>query len=1048
MMRLPRVFPEARMKFCPQCRSVHSTHIAECPRDRSPLQLVEELPPGAILRGKYEILSRIGAGGMGEVYRARHLHFDEACAVKLLSLGLMHDPQFVTRFRREALLMRKLNHPHAVRVQDIDELDDGRPFLVMEYVSGRSLEDVIRAGGRLAPARALRIGIGVCDALAAAHALGIVHRDIKPGNVLVTALADGGEAAKVLDFGIARVRHESSLAGTTLTKAGLVVGTPAYMSPEQAQGFTGEKIDGRSDVYSVGALLFEAFTGRQPFVAETPLQVLMAHVSTPAPNAGTLRADLSPAINALLLRAMEKDQQKRFQSAAEMRAALQAALNELDSTAASALRAPEPDTVPPSTPMPDSAITQESPAGTLPWTPSPLPGVHQAAKGPLREAQPTQVVTPTRPIAASQPAAHQPPPAGLPSGGVHQPERPLVSEWELPRQPQQRPASPQRSRSPDDSSRKRRSFFGDLSASFGSWKFKLTVAATLTVLLAAVAINFNVGRNGASGSAAPVNPGGTANPPPANSTPTVPAPPVDPTTTPEGKRVLQLLAEADSLSKRGRFADAGRKLDEAEKLAGPSGPLAASLQAERRSMEQALSAAATLNAKRESDLLSQIAAWRQTGTEESLRQAQAAAERGAGLNGAHAGDFRRAKTEIEGRLGELRLEATRRELNDEAQQLLRAERYGDARAKARDLQAQGGDTSKLLAAIFTAEKSKKEQLDGMFDRTRTQGDRQALEQLAAEYRKLDYEGGPFAADARLQAELRIPAAVSTLMARASGKTAPGGVAGGQPLPTTAPAAPPPPKGSNPAPMPKAASPEEDAAYRDIFKTQPGETARRIELSEAFLQKYPQSPLVPMVNHRLTVDYVATRQEQKAFTAGEKALAAIPNNVVTLALMCSIIPRLLSLNALQLISGSDPQRLSLNDPSLALKMVKSQEYCQRGLRLVEGSGGVVSSGGQPSGPAFTAQRAMMHSGLGNLLIHQKQYERAIPELEAAVNVSAAAAPIDIFMLALAYENLKKYDESYAVYSRCSKNASALRDRCTQARDRVDNLRPPPSLKRKP
>jgi tetratricopeptide (TPR) repeat protein len=219
------------------------------------------------------------------------------------------------------------------------------------------------------------------------------------------------------------------------------------------------------------------------------------------------------------------------------------------------------------------------------------------------------------------------------------------------------------------------------------------------------------------------------------------------------------------------------------------------------------------------------------------------------------------------------------------------------------------------------------------------------------------------------------------------------------------------------------------------------------MGEAFLQKYPQSSYVAVVNHRLTLDYVATRQEQKAFAAGEKGLAAV-NNVVTLAVMCSMMPRLMSLSEQQFISPNDPQRLNLSDPGTPLQLVKSQEYCQRGLRLLDSMKNSVSTSGQSSAPTFDAQRALFHSGLGHLLMRQQQYEPAVRELSAAVDGTGSPAPIDLLMLGVAYENLKKYDESYSAFSRCAKNTSAMQARCAQLRDRVDRLRPPPSLKRKP
>ena len=316
------------MKTCPNCRGTYPNDFTLCPKDGTSLLTVTEFSDGAIVKGKYKILSKLGEGGMGVVYKAHHLHFDELCALKVVSSRLAADSEFIQRFRSEALVMRKLDHPNAVRVHDFDETEDGRPFMAMEFVDGFNLADLITGGHPLEPGRAIGIVMQVCDALGAAHRLGIIHRDIKPSNILVIRREDGTEWAKVLDFGVAKMKERAGgPSGPALsTAAGFVVGTPAYMSPEQARGIPGSKLDGRSDLYSVGVVLYELLTGRTPFTADTPLDLLIAHIQLQPPDPREIRAELAPPLAEIVLRALEKDPAKRFASAEEMRRALDLAL--------------------------------------------------------------------------------------------------------------------------------------------------------------------------------------------------------------------------------------------------------------------------------------------------------------------------------------------------------------------------------------------------------------------------------------------------------------------------------------------------------------------------------------------------------------------------------------------------------------------------------------------------------------------------------------------------------------------------------------------------
>lgn len=313
------------MKYCDVCHSTYPPDFTTCPRDQAVLRSATELQPGMVIRNKYEIQERIGSGGMATVYRARHLVFNEPRAIKVVSSRLVEDESFLKRFRNEAVVTRKLQHPNAVRVEDMDTMEDGRPFIVMELVEGQSLRKIIEEQGPLAPARALEITRQVASALGAAHAIGIVHRDIKPDNIVIMT-HDGKDTVKVLDFGIAKLRDTggADTANYTATQTGMLIGTPQYISPEQASGKSGEQLDGRSDIYSLGIVLYQMLTGRLPFESDTPMGIVMQHMQTPPPLPETVRPDvkLGAPTTQLLLKCLEKDPAKRFQMAQELVASI------------------------------------------------------------------------------------------------------------------------------------------------------------------------------------------------------------------------------------------------------------------------------------------------------------------------------------------------------------------------------------------------------------------------------------------------------------------------------------------------------------------------------------------------------------------------------------------------------------------------------------------------------------------------------------------------------------------------------------------------------
>ena len=268
---------------------------------------------GRTYGGRYAILERVGTGGMAEVYRARDELLGREVAVKVLSERFSRDRSFVERFRREAQAAANLNHPNIVSLFDYGS-DDGTYFIVMEFIDGSSLSDIIRREGALMPERAAEIASDVAKALERAHAQGLVHRDIKSGNIMITRTGQ----TKVTDFGIARAVGRDG--EQTMTQTGMVIGTAAYLSPEQAQG---NPVDGRSDVYSLGVVLFEMLTGRTPFSGDSALSIAYKHVREDARPPSELNRDVSPQLDAITLKALAKNPDNRYSTAAEMSEDLQ-----------------------------------------------------------------------------------------------------------------------------------------------------------------------------------------------------------------------------------------------------------------------------------------------------------------------------------------------------------------------------------------------------------------------------------------------------------------------------------------------------------------------------------------------------------------------------------------------------------------------------------------------------------------------------------------------------------------------------------------------------
>jgi serine/threonine-protein kinase len=263
---------------------------------------------GQTLGGRYLVTSLIGAGGMGAVYRAEHTQLQKPVALKVLNADMAAHREAAQRFEREALVSARIVHPNVVSATDSGRLADGSLYLVLEFVSGRSLRQLIDAEGRLPPARALAIAGQIAEALAAAHAAEIVHRDLKPGNVMLLERDGNSEFVKVLDFGLARVLGQPSTA-EPLTRSGAIFGTPEYMAPEQARG---EAVDHRADLYALGIILYELLSGKPPFQAQELVAVLIKHLQEPPP---PLPADIPAPLAAYVMSLLDKQPAQRPQDA-------------------------------------------------------------------------------------------------------------------------------------------------------------------------------------------------------------------------------------------------------------------------------------------------------------------------------------------------------------------------------------------------------------------------------------------------------------------------------------------------------------------------------------------------------------------------------------------------------------------------------------------------------------------------------------------------------------------------------------------------------------
>jgi len=302
-------------KICPQCNTEYPAEQLFCPKDGGTLKSLGGAADmvGSIIQKVYHVKKKLGEGGMGTVYLAEHVKMGRKSALKVMNPGMVHDADAISRFNREAANASKINHPNVAAVYDFGETEDGIIFLAMEFIEGPSLTKVIEEAGSLRPERAADITRQASEALAVAHDMGIVHRDLKPDNIMLAKGRDGVDIVKVVDFGIAKAGADE---GQKVTKTGMVVGTPEYMSPEQ---LSGDKLDGRSDTYSLALVAFNMLTGKLPFPGATSQETMIARLTDQPKTLAEMKPTTpwSEDVQAVMDRALARDAVERYQTAAE-----------------------------------------------------------------------------------------------------------------------------------------------------------------------------------------------------------------------------------------------------------------------------------------------------------------------------------------------------------------------------------------------------------------------------------------------------------------------------------------------------------------------------------------------------------------------------------------------------------------------------------------------------------------------------------------------------------------------------------------------------------
>lgn len=324
----------SQLKICPQCGAEYELDQRFCPKDGTTLRMQgsENDLVGSIIADRYHVLRKLGEGGMGQVYLAEHVKMGRKSAVKVMNPGMVHDADAISRFNREAANASRINHPNVAAVYDFGETGEGLIYLAMEFVEGPPLTKLIEQQGALPPLRAADIARQAADALTVAHDMGIVHRDLKPDNIMVARNRDGSDLVKVVDFGIAKAADNEK---QKVTKTGLVVGTPEYMSPEQ---LAGDKLDGRSDIYSMGLVAFNMLTGKLPFPSESAQEAMIMRLTDKPKPLAEMKPDVAwtPEVQAVLDKVLERDASLRYQTAAQFGRDLSRAVEAMPQSVAAA----------------------------------------------------------------------------------------------------------------------------------------------------------------------------------------------------------------------------------------------------------------------------------------------------------------------------------------------------------------------------------------------------------------------------------------------------------------------------------------------------------------------------------------------------------------------------------------------------------------------------------------------------------------------------------------------------------------------------------------
>jgi hypothetical protein len=308
------------MKICPVCSTEYADDVKFCPNDGQTLRSAAPASDlvGQVVADRYHVVKKLGEGGLGQVYLAEHVKMGRRSAIKVMNPSMVHDPDAVARFNREASNASRITHPNVCAIYDFGETPDGLIYLAMEFIEGEPLTDLLKREGALPVPRATAVFMQTADALQAAHDLGIVHRDLKPDNIMLTSRKGGGEMVKVVDFGIAKAVGGDE-AGQKVTKTGLVVGTPEFMSPEQ---LSGDPLDGRSDLYSLALVFYRMLIGKLPFEATSAQETMIKRLTDEPITLAAARPDLSfPAgLQPVLDTALARTPVERYQSVAKFAA--------------------------------------------------------------------------------------------------------------------------------------------------------------------------------------------------------------------------------------------------------------------------------------------------------------------------------------------------------------------------------------------------------------------------------------------------------------------------------------------------------------------------------------------------------------------------------------------------------------------------------------------------------------------------------------------------------------------------------------------------------